>query len=109
MRRAYQLCAPSITTATASAAIDVKLARVVTDPDDSTDQVPLGRPPALDPIGREIARMKVGDALFAKSEVTNEAVAEPAPARETAGHRRVIVVCALIAAVIVLAIAVLRW
>ena len=63
------------------------------------DEPPLGQPPSLDPIGREIARMKIGDALFAKAEAMNE-VAPKSP--DTMWRRRVIIVAAILAVALVL-------
>jgi hypothetical protein len=74
---------------------------VVTESEDATDDMPLGRAPSLDPIGREIARMKVGDALFAKTEATNEVAPRP---RDRMWGRRVIILVAIFAVALVLSL-----
>lgn len=69
--------------------------------DDTHSPEELGRPPSLDPIGREIARMKIGDALFGTRE---EAVVVPRRDRRPMWH---VVVMGMLVAVM-LAFALLR-
>ena len=69
----------------------------MTEPDHTPDELPLGRPPSLDPIGREIARMKIGDALFAKRE--DAPVVEPAITHAPKPWRAIVLIAAVVAIV----------
>lgn len=75
---------------------------MIEDDAQTSDELSLGRPPSLDPIGREIARMKIGDALFPKRE---EPVVVPHRDRKPMWHA---VVVGVLVVMSVLAIMLLR-
>lgn len=76
----------------------------MTEPDDTSGELSLGKPPALDPIGREIARMKIGDALFANSDERKPEVRPLVRDPKPIWRRRTIVVGALVAVALAIAL-----